>query len=67
MWMDSYLQYTLLREHIAEAQREAARQNLARALTSSRPSCFSTVLRRLIGAVRARRVNRRLDERMATR
>jgi hypothetical protein len=67
MWMNSYLQDTLLQEHMAEAQREAARQNLLRALAPSRASYVSTLARRLLGAARALRVSRRLDERMATR
>jgi hypothetical protein len=52
MWMDSYLQETLIRDQIADARRQAARRYLLHCLKASRPRRrYRAVVQELIEAV----------------
>src|SRR5512132_3415920 len=52
MWMDSYLQETLIRDQIADARRQAARRYLLHCLKASRPRRrYRAVVQQLIEAV----------------
>jgi hypothetical protein len=66
MWMDAYVEYTLIRDQIAEAQREAARRHLLRLVKPrATPGRFRALLRWLAQAVAVPRL-KRLIERMAS-
>ena len=66
MWMDSYVQDTLIRDQIAEAQRHAARRHLLRFVKpSGTPTRFSSVIRRLAGSLSLHRL-KHVMERMAS-
>jgi hypothetical protein len=60
MWMETYVQYVLIRERRAEAEAAAARYNLLRERRPSpTPSRFRTLLARLVSTITARRRPRR--------
>jgi hypothetical protein len=66
MWMDAYVQETMIRDQIAEAQRQATRRHLLRlAQPPGPPARVRVVLRRLAQAVALPRL-KQLIERMAS-
>jgi hypothetical protein len=67
MWMDAYVQQTLIREQIAESNRMAARQHLVRSGTSTRArSPWWAAMQRLVRSAAALS-SRRPAERVAVR
>jgi hypothetical protein len=63
MWMDSYVQDTLIRDQIKEAQRQAARRQLLRLGKPSRAAGVGAFMRRLTDTTRLPRL-KQLIERM---
>jgi hypothetical protein len=61
MWMEAYVQEILIREHIANAQRVAARHHLLRR-TTARPkeALGRTMLQRVVLAGSLPRITRRI-------
>ena len=67
MWMDAYVQQTLIRQHIAESDRAAAVGHLVRLAQSSRPRRpWRAVIQRFVRIAAASRP-RRPAERVAVR
>jgi hypothetical protein len=64
--MDSYVEYVLIRELLAEAQRQAARRHLVHVAKASRPpGGLRVAVRRAVQALAVPRL-KRLIERMAS-
>jgi len=66
MWMNTYLMETLIREHMADVERGAARRELLRRLEPAHSEGRGALIARLLRAAFALRPNRRV-ERMTTR
>jgi hypothetical protein len=66
MWMDAYVEYTLIRDRLAQTQRQAARRHLVHVAKASRPpGGVRVALRRAAHVLPALRL-KRLMERMAS-